>query len=302
VRILICTQPILGHVEPGLVIAEALRVRGHEVAWYTGTCMRERIEARGFRFHPIVKAFDYDGSRPHVMFPERKNLSGIADLKFILKRVFNDGMPLQVEDIEAILEKEPADVLLADFVTFGPRAVHERGGPVWAAFGFSALTLSSVDTAPYGLGLAPDASAFGRVRNRALRVLSDGIVFRDVVRHHDRVRKSLNLPSKRTSPMDTPLSPFLFLQGTVPEFEYPRSDLPEQVHFVGALVPAPKVRPFEAPSWWPELKERKRPVILVTQGTMDNTDLGELVRPTLRALRDANVTVCLLYTSPSPRD
>jgi MGT family glycosyltransferase len=129
------------------------------------------------------------------------------------------------------------------------------------------------------------------VRNRALRVLSDGIVFRDVVRHHDRVRKSLNLPSKRTSPMDTPLSPFLFLQGTVPEFEYPRSDLPEQVHFVGALVPAPKVRPFEAPSWWPELKERKRPVILVTQGTMDNTDLGELVRPTLRALRDANVTV-----------
>jgi UDP:flavonoid glycosyltransferase YjiC (YdhE family) len=44
------------------------------------------------------------------------------------------------------------------------------------------------------------------------------------------------------------------------------------------------------PSWWADL-QRSRPVIHVTQGTMDNIDLGKLLVPALRGLATENVLV-----------
>jgi MGT family glycosyltransferase len=85
------------------------------------------------------------------------------------------------------------------------------------------------------------------------------------------------------------VSPFLFLEPTVPSFEYPRSDLPPQVHFIGALLPDAPGQPT-VPAWWPELVARKRPAVLVTQGTVA-TNAQELIAPTLRALTHENVLV-----------
>lgn len=286
---LFCTQPIIGHIEPGLVIADALRARGHTVAWYTGTCMKAYIERRGFQVFVIESAFDYDGADPNQYFPDRNGLTGIADLKFLLKRVFAAAMPMQADDIRRILKMFPADVLVADFVTFGPRVVSEQIGIPWAAYGFSALSLSSKDTAPYGLGLAPSASWLGRLRNGVLNGLMRRVLMADVVKYHDSVRQSIRLPALGLGPTDTPLSPYLYLQGSVPEFEYPRSDLPAQVHYVGALTPRPQAKAFVPPAWWAEVASGARPVVLVTQGTMDNKDLGELIRPALKALADENI-------------
>ena len=277
------------------MIADALRDAGHEVAWYSGSCVRAHIQARGYRVYGIQHAFDYDGENPNAMFPERNGLTGVADLKFILKRVFAAGMVGQAKDLEAILQAFPADVLLADFVTFGPRVISERGGPPWAAYGFSALPLSSVDTAPYGLGLAPHSSFWGRLRNRSLNTLVKRVVMGDVVREHDHMRAQCGLPPIDAGPTDSPLSPYLFLQGSVAAFEYPRSDLPPQVHFVGALTPKLPQGAADAsrmrPQWWPELTGRRRPVVLVTQGTMDNKDLSELIAPALQALAQDDVLV-----------
>ena len=46
---------------------------------------------------------------------------------------------------------------------------------------------------------------------------------------------------------DETLSPYLYLQPTVPSFEYPRRDLAPQVHFVGPLLP-PVPAGFELPA------------------------------------------------------
>ena len=48
------------------------------------------------------------------------------------------------------------------------RVIDERHRMPWATLGISALTFPSVDTAPFGFGLRPPASALGRVRNRAI--------------------------------------------------------------------------------------------------------------------------------------
>ena len=76
---------------------------------------------------------------------------------------------------------------------------------------------------------------------------------------------------------------------TVPEFDYPRSDLPAHVRYVGAVHPAPS-RGFRPPGWWSDLDDG-RPVVHVTQGTIDNADLGRLLEPTIEALGAEDVIV-----------
>lgn len=75
----------------------------------------------------------------------------------------------------------------------------------------------------------------------------------------------------------------------VEEFEYPRHDLPEQVRFVGPL-PEPRFAADALPDWWGEI-EGDRPVVLVSQGTIANDDLTQLVVPTLLALADTDALV-----------
>jgi MGT family glycosyltransferase len=75
----------------------------------------------------------------------------------------------------------------------------------------------------------------------------------------------------------------------VPQFDYPRTDLPANVRYVGAVHPAP-TRKFNPPAWWQKL-DGDRPVVHVTQGTVDNIDLNRLLRPTIEALADESVMV-----------
>jgi MGT family glycosyltransferase len=61
------------------------------------------------------------------------------------------------------------------------------------------------------------------------------------------------------------------------------------VRFVGAVTPEP-ADSFVAPRWWKELSA-DRPVVHVTQGTIDNADLSRLIEPTIEALAAEDVTV-----------
>jgi UDP:flavonoid glycosyltransferase YjiC (YdhE family) len=286
-RFLITTIPVTGHVNPGLPIARALVRRGHTVWWYTGEKFRVAIEATGARYVPMRAAYDYDDSDTDAAFPGRAGRTGLAALKWDLKHLFYDLLPGQLADLQEILRVFPADALLADTGFLGAGALHELGGPPYAIYSITALTLSSRDTAPFGLGLPPDASPLGRVRNQVLAALFQRVVFRDVAAYADNVRRTLGLPPLRRSVFDG-LSPFLNLQSSTLAFEYPRSDLPSQVHFIGPLLPdAP--RDFAPPRWWPELRDR-RPVVLVNQGTLA-TDPGDLIVPALQALAGEDVLV-----------
>jgi MGT family glycosyltransferase len=91
----------------------------------------------------------------------------------------------------------------------------------------------------------------------------------------------VGLPRLGRSFIDTFASPYLYLQPTVPSFEYPRRDLPQQLHFIGPLLPRTDAgEPL--PEWWPELED-DRSVVLVTQGTVA-TDPRHLLIPTIEAL------------------
>ena len=60
------------------------------------------------------------------------------------------------------------------------------------------------------------------------------------------------------------------------------------LHFVGPLSATGSQAPL--PDWWSDL-DGTRPVIHVTQGTVANTDYGQVIAPTLAALADEDVLV-----------
>jgi MGT family glycosyltransferase len=286
-RFLVATQPITGHVLPALPLARKLVERGHKVGWYCGRKFEDRIRTTGARFFPFDAAVDYDDSDYDAAFLDRDKLSGLRQIRFDFVNLFVNQVVPQHEDIIRILREFPADAIVADPSVGAASTVNEKGGPPFAVYSVTCLGLKSRDTAPFGLGLMPRYSPLGRLRNRMLYALASDVIFREVSKALAQQRTTLGLPpSKFAGPFP---SPYLYLEPTVPTFEYPRTDMPPQVHFIGAMLPEAPAD-FEPPAWWGEATGEKRPVVLVTQGTAA-TEAEQLIAPTLKALSEQDVLV-----------
>jgi MGT family glycosyltransferase len=288
-RILFATVPVFGHIAPLLPLCRALCARGHEVGWYTGKKYRARVEAAGARHFPYDRPRDIDDVRLDEQMPERARLKGLAQLRFDMKHLFIDAGPGQLEDLTRIVREFPADVTVSDAAMMGGIFLRERGGPPAVTIGVLPLVKGSVDTAPFGLGIPPAPGAFGRLRNRALHALVQKAIFRDVQRHWDRMRATNGL-SKTGWWMDVVDQATLYLQPTIPGFEYPRSDLPSHFEFIG-MLPGEKPPDVAPPEFWHEL-DGSRPVVHVTQGTVANA-APDLFQPALDGLADDDVLVVL---------
>ena len=296
-RFLLAAMPASGHIGPLLPIAHELVRRGHDVAWYTGARVREQVEATGARFLPHIHARDVDPGNLDAEFPGRSEKRGLARFRFDMREVFIAAVPGQVADLETHTAAFGPDVLVAETAMAGACAVIDsRQGIPWATCNITVLPFKSRDTAPFGLGLKPPRSDLVRLRNRLVGAAIDRTLFAPIERDHKAMRERLGLPPTKDRFVDITLSPHLFLQPTARSFEYPRSDLPAQVRFVGPLLPPSP--DFSPPPWWDELAGPE-PVVLVTQGTIA-TDARELLLPTLEALRDEPVRVLAVTGGPDP--
>jgi len=282
-RYLFASIPLTGHVNPGLPIARELVARGHDVRWYSTARFRAAIEGIGARWVPFRHALPIDEER-FDMWPDRP-AEGLAQLRYDVKNLFVEFVRGALRDLQDELRREPADVIVGDNTCAVVEAVHRKLGIPWALYGCSVLTLTSRDTAPIGLALPPSSTPLGRLRNKALDWLVNRVIFREAHRHNDRLRRDVGLPAMQRTIFDFGKDADLYLQGSVPSFEYPRTDMPANVHFIGAPIPQPPAG-WVPPSWWGEVeaaREAKKRVVLITQGTVNN-DFDQLIRPAIRAL------------------
>jgi MGT family glycosyltransferase len=301
-RFLIAATSAPGHVLPLLAVTQHLVGRGHEAVVHTGSLFRQKAEATGARFVPFHPEIDIDYRELDERFPERRKIPpGPAQLCFGLKHVFADAIPHQSAGIRDIRREFPADVIVIDTMfcgafplLLGPR---EQRVPI-VALGITALALSSADTAFFGTALPPSITAEDRARNVAMnRHLQQAIFgstqqyFNDTLVKH----ASRPLPSFLFDSMIT--LPDLYLQLTAKEFEYPRANLPESLRFVGPLLPPPSTD-FVPPAWWDDL-DKGGSLVLVTQGTLANADLGQLIGPALTGLADEDLTVIATTGGPA---
>lgn len=294
-RYLFAPMPFTGHVNPGLPIARELVRRGHDVRWYSSARFRRAIEGVGARWVPFREAMNLD--EEHIDELPGRPAEGIRQMQYDIKNIFVEFIRGALRDLEQELRREPADVIVGDNAAAVVEAVHQRFGTPWALYGMSVLTLSSRDTAPFGLALQPSSTLLGRLRNRFLYWLVDNVIFREAKRHNARLRREIGIPPLARSIFNFGMDADLYLQSGLPAFEYPRTDLPPNVHFIGApRVEAPA--DWTPPSWWDRLDGKR--VVLVTQGTINN-DYDQLIRPAIRALANEDVFV-VVTTGSKPAE
>lgn len=304
-RILFTTTPITGHVRPGLPVARELVADGHEVAWYTGAKFAGAVEGVGARYVPMTAGRDYDDARLTAeIHGEGEQPTGIARLRKEVLSVFVEPVTDYVADLDAVFATFRPDVVVADHTFLGGLFAAEKHGVPVVAISVTPLITSSIDTAPFGLGLRPSTSPLGHLRNRALNWAVKSLVFADSQRAAAAIRRSAGLAPLPGYFMDWGLRiAQAYVQPTVPDFEYPRRDLPAPVEFVGAIVPR-GVDHWTPPTWWPELAEARRvgrPVVLVTQGTIA-VDHAHLLLPTISALAGADSLVVATTGGADPDD
>ena len=265
----------------------------------TGARFAEQVTARGGTHIALPADADYDEGLV-TSFPERAQLKGVKALAFDVENVFAKPSKAQYEALRDAHRERPADAVLFDPALRGAwfMAAHGRASrPALVMCGVIPLGVGSRDTAPFGMGLPP-ARWLNRPRNAALAALSRRVLagadrtLNDIHREVHGTEMSTDLITTWARDADA------IVQFTVESFEYPRSDAPPQLHFVGPLSATGSSAAL--PPWWGEV-DGTRPVVHVTQGTVANTDYDQLIAPTLRALADEDVLV-VVATGGRPLD
>src|SRR6476660_455279 len=291
-EILIASLSPVGHIAPLLNVAQGLVDRGDRVTMLSSADHAGEIRAVGATPQAIPAKADFDMTRLDIDLPGRTDTSGIKRVNFDIVQLFVQPMPHQARALSQVMTRTQYDAIIVDAGFFGilPFLLGDRRArPPVLAYTTTPLMITSRDTAPSGMGLPPSSTALGRVRNRALNVLSQKVLLRQSQNAANYLLDRLNSRELPVFILDSGLLADRYISPTVPEFDYPRSDLPTNVRYVGAVHQAPS-EGFCLPPWWSEL-DGDRPVVHVTQGTIDNADLGRLLEPTIDALDGEDVIV-----------
>ncbi|MBB6144032.1 MGT family glycosyltransferase [Silvibacterium bohemicum] len=296
-NILVAATPAPGHVNPMLSVARHLSSLGHSIIFLSGKLFHDQAVALGFRFVPFEGRADFDYRRMDEEFPEVAAAAPGPDaMNAVCMATGIDPVPDQYRTVRQILSKGGVDLIVTDIYFWGifPLLLGPRDArPPVLTFGVLPLLVSSRDVAPFS---GPDASPAGRLRNHE----ETQQFFAMMQPATTRMTEALHSSGTRELPeffIDAAANlPDRFLQLTAEAFEYPRSDLKKSIEYIGNLMPGGHGK-TSAPEWLNSL-DASKPLVLVTQGTIANWDLSQLIEPAIAALADEPVTVVIAAGRP----
>ncbi|MFT3834553.1 MAG: glycosyltransferase [Micropruina sp.] len=297
--IVMASVPIYGHVAPMIGLAGQLIERGHRVRFVTGGRFAPQVAAIGAEFIALPADADFDDRLLNAGLDKSVRPDGIAGLRYDVTNTFLRPGRAQYDALASTMSEPLAAVVVdptfvgAALLAAAPKATRP---PVIVA-GVLPLTLDSDYVPPFGLGLSPLRSGAGgldRARNRVLRLLVQRGVFGPVQREYDVLFSSVVGRRAPSFVMNWVSGADAIIQFSVPAFEYPRPDATVPIRFAGPMI---RSTAHELPSWWRGL-DSSRPLVLVTQGTIANHDLDELIRPTVSALAGSEVQLVVTTGGP----
>jgi UDP:flavonoid glycosyltransferase YjiC (YdhE family) len=301
-KILLASIPATGHFNPVLVAARILKEAGHETAIYTSVVFRERIERAEVRFFPLPKEAD-QVVRDFIasFFEKHKVTPGPEELVKAYTGVFVNPMISQFRGLQAILKEFCPDVVIHETsfagvlpMLLGPRS--ER--PACVYLGISALPLERADGAPWGPGLMPSEDPEKRKEYAEIARSVNEKKELPMRRAADKMLADIGLPSLPGSLFASgAMLADLILQPCAPGFEFPLRESEERLHFIGGLLPSGA---GDVPVEIKEAKKNGRKIVLVSQGTIANNDLGKLLAPTILGLGEREDFLILATTGGKP--
>jgi MGT family glycosyltransferase len=285
-KVIITSVPLLGHLNAVLAIGRALIEEGHEVVGLSASNFRDRVEGIGARFHAFPGDADIDTRDILKAYPDVADLEPGPEMTlFYFKRIFADPLAEQHQGLRKIMESFEADLIVADNLFLGvlPLLLNASAKrPPIMLCGTTYLLWRRDDRGPCNMGLPPATSAEERIEYATVADAVEARFSRPFAEHLNACLRAIDVPELDMDILDAvEYLPDVHIQLSVPEFEYPRPDLPTSVRFVGAMPITPNQAPL--PDWAEDL-DGSRKIVLVTQGTVSNHDFGLLIEPTLRAL------------------
>jgi UDP:flavonoid glycosyltransferase YjiC (YdhE family) len=289
-RILFATFPADGHFNPLTGLAVHLKQVGYDVRWYTSRSYSGKLSKLNIIHYPFIRAIDVESNNFDHVFPERAGKkSQLSKLNFDLIHAFILRGPEYYGDLMEIYETFPFDLLVADSAFTGIPFVKEKMNIPVVSIGVMPLIETSKDLAPSGIGMTPANTKFGRLKQSFLRFLADKILFGRPNRIMRKILDEYEVPHNGENIFDLGVRKAnLFLQSGTPGFEYKRSDLGQNIRFIGALLPHKEKR--SASQWHHSKINLYDKVILVTQGTVEK-DVTKIIEPTLEAFKDSQYLV-----------
>jgi UDP:flavonoid glycosyltransferase YjiC (YdhE family) len=275
---LVYTHPSAGHTYPLVQGLLELQSRGHRVEVVTAPALVRPLTGAG------ISAVAVDDRILTIQSDDYKEATGTGRLRRGLGSMLARG-DLEIADLDEHIARVHPDVVVVDPLTYGAQIAAERSGLPWAVVTASLLPMPGAGIPPYGLGLAPWSGPVGRLRDAVLWRLVENLYRRALMPGVNRMRTAAGLSSLH-SPLDLNDRPDRLLVLSGQPLEYPRSDLPGHVRFVGAQHWDPHA---ETPDW---LLEDGDPWVLVTCSTEYQAD-EELARVAVEALRDEPVRVVI---------
>jgi MGT family glycosyltransferase len=290
-RALVTCWPFTGHVHGQLAVADALRTRGHEVAFYTGKAARKTVESAGFPVHGMT-AVDEEAITACVDAIEQPRQSGRNNLR-ALREAFRvwlvESIPGQISDLGPIIADWSPDVIVCDMSMWGPQLILSGTTdiPIVLSSTFLGPLIPGPDAPPGGLGLPPARTRIQRLVAIGVQKVSD-LAATGLRRRVDELRAGYGL-----APLDLPVNDFtgtlpLYLVPSVAELDYSRRDLPDTVHYVGPCNWQPARD--DATSAWLSAIPAQDVWVHVTESTLRTGD-PFLLRAALAGLADLPMQV-----------
>ncbi|WP_323976150.1 glycosyltransferase [Aeromonas hydrophila] len=296
--ILLAATATPGHVNPMLAAARLLVAQGHRVLMLCGALFEQRIRAAGAEFVPFAPEVDFDYRALERHFPERASLSGTAQMALALKRFFAAPMAQHDSHLRALIAAEGVDLLLVENGFYGVLPLLQQGDgrrlPI-LMLGVNPVSFSSPDAIFYGPRIPPELRrSLGELPwlDEPTRQLQ-----REVQQSFDAALAEAGAPPLTAPFTDVMVTaPDAFLQLSCAGFEYERPELEGLIRYVGPLLP-PRIE-LTPPPWWARLDER--PLVIVSQGTLANVDLGQLLLPAMQGLAGDELQLLLTTGGRDP--
>src|SRR6478735_6893250 len=218
-----------GHVAPMLGVAEHFAASGHQVRFLAGDRFADAVRGAGAEFLPWPAEAQVDHQAVIAeLDAEGERLSGTKAVVRDLDRIFIAPARAQYGALHEAMDAEHTDAVLTESTVVGAAALafSPQPRPPVVACGILPLGLTSIDTAPWGLGILPRSDAIGHVRNRFLNWWAMNVVLRAPQRQAVEIIRDLTGTELDVLFMDWGVYADHYAQFTVAGFEYPRRDLP----------------------------------------------------------------------------
>ena len=189
-KVLLTTMPLMGHINPAIPVARALKERGHDVLWYCDKKYDEQLKSAGVQLHLADTGFSHDpfdftvlGSFLHHALIRRR-----------LGELFVDWAGSHYGTLERIAENFKPDIVLTDCLFPASLVLARKLGIPGAVLGVIPYPPGNHSTAPYGLGLKPAVTSIDKLRNRLLWLIANKLVFDPLMERVNAKMKRLNVP------------------------------------------------------------------------------------------------------------